>query len=128
MGYRLLADFVVLLHGAFVLFAVLGGVLVLRRRRWAWLHLPSFLWAGFIELSGGICPLTPLENRLRALGGEEACRGSFIDRTVMPLLYPNDLTREYQIILAGFVLILNAAIYVALWYRLQPRGKNGQCL
>jgi len=62
MAYRLLADLVLLIHGGFVLFAILGGFLVLHRLRWAWLHVPALLWAGFIELTGWICPLTPLEN------------------------------------------------------------------
>ena len=121
MAYRLLADLVVILHGGFVLFAVLGGFLVLRRRRWAWLHLPAFLWAGFIELTGGICPLTPLENRLRALGGEEVYRGEFVDRYVIPLLYPDELTQGHQILLGCVVLVLNAAIYAAVWHRARTR-------
>lgn len=121
MAYRLLADLVVIIHGGFVLFAVLGGLLVLRRRRWAWLHLPAFLWAGFIEFTGGICPLTPLENRLRALGGQEVYRGEFIDRYVMPLLYPDELTQGCQIFLGSVVLVLNAAIYAALWHRTRTR-------
>lgn len=74
MASILLADLVVIIHAAFVLIACLGGFLVFRWRWWAWFHVPAFLWAGFIEVSGGICPLTPLENRLRALGGGKAIR------------------------------------------------------
>jgi hypothetical protein len=122
MAYRLLADLAVIIHGGFVLFALLGGFLALRRRRWAWLHLPAVLWAGFIELTGGTCPLTPLENRLHTLGGEEVYRGAFIDRYVIPLLYPDDLTRGYQVLLGSFVLVLNAAIYAALWRRRAQTG------
>ncbi|MHB8769939.1 MAG: DUF2784 domain-containing protein [Syntrophales bacterium] len=125
MTYRLLADLVVIIHSGFVLFAVLGGFLVLWRVRWAWVHLPAFLWAAFIELSGGICPLTPLEDRLRLLGGQEVYGGDFIDRFVMPLLYPDGLTREYQLLLGGFVLLLNAAIYAVRWDRAR-RTKTGQ--
>ena len=121
MTYRLLADLVVLIHGGFVLFAVLGGLLVLKRPRWAWLHLPAFLWAGFIELAGGICPLTPLENWLRALGGQEVYQGEFIDRYVMPLLYPDALTKGCQVLLGSFVLVFNALIYALLWRRTRPR-------
>jgi hypothetical protein len=123
MMYRLLADLVVIIHGGFVLFAVLGGLLVLRRRHFAWLHLPALLWAVFIELTGGICPLTPLENQLRIMGGQEGYRGEFIDRYVMPLLYPDGLTQGYQILLGSFLLALNAAIYAALWHR--TRTKTG---
>jgi hypothetical protein len=115
MAFRLLADGVVLIHGAFVLFAVLGGLLVLKRRRWVWLHLPAVLWAGFIELSGGICPLTPLENRLRDMGGEGGYGGDFIGRYLLPLLYPENLTREVQISLGIAVLLLNIAIYFRIW-------------
>jgi hypothetical protein len=69
MAYRFLADLLVALHLAFALFVVLGGVLVLWRRRLAFLHLPVAIWGVFIELSGWVCPLTPLEVRLRILGG-----------------------------------------------------------
>ena len=123
MAYPLLADLVVILHGVFVLFAVLGGVLIFRRRCWAWLHVPAFLWAAWIEFSGGICPLTPLENWLRARGGLTVYRGDFLDRYLMPLLYPNDLTRELQIGLGLFVLLLNAGIYAWFW-RGSRRGEK----
>jgi hypothetical protein len=115
MTYRLLADLVMILHGAFVLFVVLGGLLVLRKRHWAWLHVPAFLWAGWIEFSGGICPLTPLENWLRAQGGFTVYRGDFIDHILVLLLYPAELTREIQVLLGTLVLILNAAIYATAW-------------
>ncbi|MHB9098005.1 MAG: DUF2784 domain-containing protein, partial [Syntrophales bacterium] len=94
-----------------------------RWRRLAWFHVPAFLWAGFIELTGGICPLTPLENLPRALGGERAYRGAFIDRYLMPLLYPDELTQWYQILLGSLVLFLNAAIYAVL--RQRNRIKSG---
>ena len=115
MAAIVLADLVVILHCLFVFFAVLGGLLVFRRRRWAWFHIPAFLWAGFIELTGGICPLTPLENSLRTLGGAATYRGDFIDRYLFPLLYPEGLTREIQIALGVFVLLLNMGIYGVYW-------------
>jgi hypothetical protein len=117
-----LADLVVILHGVFVLIAVLGGLLIFRWRWWAWLHIPAFLWAGFIELTGGICPLTPLENWLRALGGEAVYRGGFIDRYLIPLLYPSDLTREIQIVLGIFVILFNMGIYGVCWHMLRKKG------
>ncbi len=125
MAYPLLADLVVICHVGFVLFAVLGGLFILRRRWWAWIHVPAFFWAGFIELTGGICPLTPLENRLRALGGEETYRGDFITHTLTPLLYPESLTREIQIALGLFVILLNVGLYAWFWRRLQQKMKNG---
>jgi hypothetical protein len=124
MAAMLLADLVVIFHGVFVLIAVLGGLLVLRWRWWAWFHVPAFLWAGFIELTGGICPLTPLENRLRALGGEAAYEGDFIGRHLIPLLYPSDLTREIQIALGIFVILFNLGVYAWCRYKLK-RDREG---
>ncbi len=125
MVYPLLADLVVICHVAFILFAVLGGLLLLRQRWWAWIHAPAFLWAGIIELTGGICPLTPLENRLRTLGGGETYRGGFMDYYLIPLLYPETLTREIQIVLGVFVILLNVGLYTCFWRRPQRRGKTG---
>ena len=117
MAFSLLAAAVVLIHGAFVLFAVLGGLLVLWRRRWAWLHLPALLWAAFIELTGGICPLTPLENRLRVLAGEAGYPGDFIGQYLLPLLYPEALTRNAQLLMGILLLVCNALIYALAWRR-----------
>lgn len=125
MVYPLLADLVVICHVVFVLFAVLGGLLLLRRRWWAWIHVPAFLWAGFIELTGGICPLTPLENQLRALGGGDTYRGDFTNHYLIPLLYPESLTREVQIVLGVFVILLNVGFYAWFWRRPQQREKPG---
>ena len=125
MAALLLADLVVILHGLFVLVAVLWGLLVFRWRRCAWFHVPAFLWAGFIELTGGICQLTPLENSLRSLGGAAAYRGDFVDRYLVPLLYPSGLTREIQIALGIFVVLFNAVIYGAYLYRLRQAKYTG---
>lgn len=126
MGYLLLADLVLILHGVFVLFVVLGGGLLIRRPRWGWIHGPSFLWAGFIELTGGICPLTPLENWLRTLGGKEPFQGDFIERSLTALLYPDALSREMQMILGILVLVLNAGLYFYLWSCSRPARKKGK--
>ena len=126
MGYRLLADLVVVVHGGFVLFAVLGGFLVLWRSRWLWVHLPAVLWATYVELSGGVCPLTPLEDLLRALAGQEAHGGDFVGRYLTPLLYPKALTRGRQILLGSLVLILNGAVYLAAWRRKRGRFVHRQ--
>ena len=108
---QLLADLVVLLHLAFVLFVVFGGLLVLRRRRIAWLHVPAFVWGAAIEFGGWICPLTPLENRLREMSGAGGYSGGFVERYLVPVLYPGELTREIQIALGIAVLLINLAIY-----------------
>lgn len=121
MFYRLLADLVVFLHFGFVLFAVFGGLFVIKWTRIAWIHLPSAIWAVLIECMGWICPLTPLEIWLRELGGELGYRTGFIEHYILPLLYPAHLTRRLQIILGLGVLSINALIYGYLLYR---RKKN----
>ncbi|HBL28961.1 MAG TPA: DUF2784 domain-containing protein [Acidobacteria bacterium] len=117
MLYRLLADAVVLVHFAFVLFVVLGGLLALRWRRAAWFHLPAVVWGSGIEFAAGICPLTPLENHWRRLGGEAGYRGGFVEHYVLPALYPEGLTGEVQLALGTFVLLLNLVVYAIVWRR-----------
>ena len=117
MPYGLLADAVLLAHAAFIALVVLGGLLVLRWPRLAWVHLPVVAWGAGIEFAGGICPLTPLENQLRALAHEQGYAGGFVEHYVFGLLYPEGLTREVQIVLGLGVLALNGAVYAWLWYR-----------
>jgi hypothetical protein len=117
MTYRLLADLVVVLHFAFVLFVVLGGLLVLRWRRLMWLHLPAAIWGALIEFAGWVCPLTPLENWLRHRGGEAGYTGGFVERYIVSVLYPEGLTREHQIILGLLVLVINLLIYWRVFTR-----------
>jgi hypothetical protein len=121
MAYRLLAELVVLVHFGFVLFVVLGGVLVLRWPRLAWFHVPAAVWGGLIELTGVICPLTPLEKWLRMAGGLAAYEGGFIAHYILPVLYPAGLTRGIQIALGVAVTALNLAVYATL-VRRRRRG------
>ena len=127
----LLADLVLLLHLAFVLFVVFGGLLVLRRRRIAWLHVPAFVWAAAIEFGGWICPLTPLENRLREQSGAGGYAGGFVERYLVPVLYPGELTREIQIGQGLAVLFINLAIYGFLLRRqkscAEDKGQGPDC-
>jgi hypothetical protein len=111
MLYRLLADVVLLLHLAFVLFALLGGLLVLRYRSVLWLHLPALGWAGIVEWADWICPLTPLENALRRLGGEAGYAGDFIEHLVSMILYPQNLTLDLRYALGLLLLMVNAVVY-----------------
>ena len=111
MAYRLMADITVGVHLLFVLFVVAGGLLVLRWPRVAWLHLPAAAWGAGIEFAGGVCPLTPLENWLRARGGGAVYASSFVERYLLPILYPEALTRDVQLVLGGLVLAINVAIY-----------------
>jgi hypothetical protein len=111
LTYRALADLILALHLGFVLFVVLGGLLVLRWPRAAWLHLPAAIWGVLIEFTGWICPLTPLENSLRTRGGEAGYSGGFIEHYIQPLLYPAGLTRQTQVVLGSVVLLLNLSAY-----------------
>lgn len=111
MIYAYLADAVLLLHLAFILFVVLGGFLVWRFPRLAWLHLPAAAWGAIVEIAGGVCPLTPLENALRRLGGEAGYAGGFVEHYLIPMIYPQALTRELQIALGVGVVVINLAAY-----------------
>jgi hypothetical protein len=121
VAYRVLADAVVLLHAAFVVFVVLGGLLALRWPRAAWIHLPVVAWGAGIEFLGGFCPLTPLENRWRRLAGEDGYPGGFVEHYVIGALYPDGLTRTTQLALGVVVVIVNAAVYAAVWHRYRRR-------
>ena len=122
--YGLLADLTVVAHAGFVLFVVLGGALVWRRPRVAWLHLPAVVWAVGIEWAGGICPLTDLEHWLRAASGVPVAEGDFIDRFVLWWLYPDGLTRTHQLLLGSALLVLNLGVY-ARWARQMRRTRRG---
>ena len=115
--YRVLADALVVVHLMFVLFALLGGLLVLKWKKIIWWHVPAGLWAMWIEWQGWICPLTPLENWLRRQAGDEGYRQGFIDHYLVPVLYPIDLTREWQLVFGAMVLMLNLMIYSWVWHR-----------
>jgi Protein of Unknown function (DUF2784) len=117
MPYGVLADLVLVVHLGFVLFVALGGLLVLRWPRLAWIHLPAAAWGALIEFTGGICPLTPLENRLRVLAGEAGYAGGFVEHYVTAVLYPDGLTRCAQVVLGVLVLLVNAVIYRRLLRR-----------
>ena len=119
MIYRVLADLVVVTHLAFVAFVILGGLMALRWPRVAWIHLPAAGWGALVELAGWICPLTPLENHLRRLGGQTGYGGGFVEHYLIPVLYPVGLTREIQVGLGIFVIALNLAVYGIVWRRRQ---------
>ena len=119
--YALLATLVVLLHFAFILFVILGGLLALRWRQAPWLHLPALFWGGFVEVTGRVCPLTPLENQLRRAAGGGDYAGGFIEQYLIPIMYPPGLTSQVQWALAGGLIVVNLSIY-ALVLRRRRRG------
>jgi len=119
----MLADAVLVLHLAFILFVVLGGMLVLKWPKAAFLHLPAAAWGALVEFCGWYCPLTPLEIRLRYDAYESGYSGGFIEHYLLPLIYPEGLTRETQLILGVLVVAVNIAVYFFALLRL--RGKSG---
>lgn len=121
MIFRLIADAVVAIHAAFVVFVVTGALLTLRWPRVAWIHIPAAVWGTLIELAGWICPLTPLENHLRVQSGEHGYQTSFVEHYVIPLLYPGTLTRGMQIGLGLAVVALNVGIYAFVLRRHRKR-------
>lgn len=121
MSYRLMADIVVLLHFTFILFVLMGGILSIWWRKIVWIHIPAAGWGVLIEFAGWICPLTPLENRLRAKGGEAGYPGGFVEKYILPVIYPTELTREIQIILGILVITVNLVIYWKVFFKYSTR-------
>jgi len=124
MAFRLAADGVLLLHLAFIVFALLGAALGVRWPRILLLHLPAAAWGFFVELSGRVCPLTTLENHLRLRAGQSGYTESFIEHYLLGLIYPAGLTRDVQLALAGVVVVVNLAIYGWLVFRWRQRRQR----
>lgn len=120
----LLADVVLVTHLAFVLFVLFGALLVLKWPQILWVHLPAILWGTFVECSGWICPLTPLENWLREQGGGMSYEGDFVGRYLLALLYPDQLTRTRQLVLGIVVITVNLAIYGWIWKQGRLRSRT----
>lgn len=120
MRYALAADLLVLLHFAFIVFVLLGGLLVLRWWRVAFLHLPAAAWGALLEFNGWLCPLTPWEQQLRRAAGEDGYSGSFIAHYLLPVIYPAGLTPAVQITLGVIVVLVNGVIYGWLLWRKRP--------
>ena len=121
MAYRFAADAVLLLHAAFILFVMLGGLLAWRWPRMAWIHLPAAIWGAFIELAGGACPLTGLENALLAEAGLAGYGTGFIEHYLLGAIYPAELTKTIQAALGAFVIVVNLAIYTVAVRRFRRR-------
>ena len=125
MMYPLLAQLTLILHLAFVAFVLFGGLLALKWRWIAWLHLPAATWGAIVECTGWVCPLTPLEYWLRAQAGEASSPADSLVQYLLPALYPSGLTREIQVLLGLLVIAVNLAIYGWLWHYTHANKKRG---
>lgn len=117
MGWRLAADALVVIHLGFILFVLLGGLLLLRWPRLLWLHLPAVAWGATVEFFHLLCPLTPWENQLRRAAGDAGYEGGFIEHYLIPLIYPAGLTPQIQLWLGGVVVLINVMVYACLLKR-----------
>lgn len=117
MLWHLLANLVVVVHGLFIVFIVLGGFLTWRWRALAWAHVPLAVWGVLIEYQGWVCPLTPLENYFRAKAGLAGYSGGFVEHYLLPVIYPDGLTPRVQFALGTLVLVVNLAAYAGFVYR-----------
>lgn len=122
MPDRLVADLLLFVHGLFILFVLFGGLLGLQRRSWLILHLPAGIWGVWVEWSGRICPLTPLENRFRLRAGEQGYRGGFVEHYLLPVIYPDWLDRDWQWLLGGLALLINLVIYAVVFARTRHKA------
>ncbi len=123
MFYRIAADLVLALHLGLIAFVVLVGLLILRYRWVAYVHVPAAVWGAFIEITGRICPLTVWENSFRQSAGESGYADSFVEHYLLPVISPAGLTRSIQFWIAGCVIVVNVVIYAWLLYRWQ-RGRT----
>ena len=125
MTYLLLADAMVILHSAFIVFVVLGALTAYCWPKMVWAHIPCALWGAWIEITGGICPLTPFEVRFRRMGGTDGYAGGFIEHYLVPIIYPAGLTRADQLLLGGLVVAVNLSAYgFLLWRRRSGRPSD----
>ena len=120
-AYLWLANLIIVFHFLFIVFVLLGGLLLLRWPRLIYVHLPAIAWGFLVELNGWICPLTPWENHFRQLAGKLVYEGDFIGEYLIPLIYPLKLTREMQYLFAAVVMLINVTLYLILWRRYRRR-------
>jgi hypothetical protein len=121
MLYLAAADLVFVVHVVFILFVILGGIVAMAFPRVAYLHVPALIWGSLVELRGWVCPLTPLEDELRRMGGAFGYADPFIEHYILPLVYPSGLTREIQCGLGLGVIVINLVVYWITWNRWRVR-------
>lgn len=112
--FALLVDILLVVHAGFIVFVVLGGLLLFRWPQLIWLHLPAAAWGAAVELGRWTCPLTLLENHVRTLAGLRPYEGGFIAHHLQALIYPPGLTPMWQLLLGTGVIAVNVLVYRAL--------------
>ena len=122
---RLAANLVLLLHFAFVALAVFGGFGILINPRWAWVHVPIVVWSSVVNVAGWTCPLTPLENRLRAAADGTAYKGGFVQHYIGPLVYPQGMPRRFELTAGIAVVLWNAVLYACIYLWFARAGSSG---
>jgi hypothetical protein len=119
MLYRILADLFLVLHLLFILFAIFGGLLVLRKTWVIFIHIPCVIWASIVNLASWICPLTPWEVRSRIAAGQAGYEGGFIENYIEPLVYIQGMTRTVEITLGAAVVLWNIVVYFVIILKLK---------
>jgi hypothetical protein len=123
---RLLADALVLVHLAYIVFVIAGAVLVRYHPKLLWVHLLAVAWGAYVALAHRVCPLTPLEVSLRVRAGQVGYSGGFVEHYLIPVIYPRALTPGIQLAEGILVLAANLALYVWVWrVRLAERCDGG---
>jgi len=121
---RLIADALLVAHLIFILTVTLGGLLLLRWPRAAWIQVPVAIWGIAISVGQWTCPLTPLENHFRRLGGEAGYSGSFIDHYLLPVIYPPGLGPRAGLVIAAVVAAVNGVCWTVAWRRARAAGSE----
>ena len=121
MIFRIIASILVLIHGLFILYVLFGAFLNFKWPKMIWIHLPMVIWGALVEYMHWICPLTPLENYFRQKARTGVYEGDFIDQYIIPLIYPENLTPQFQVVFGSLVIVLNLIVYGFFWYHIRRK-------
>lgn len=115
MIFLLLADALVVVHLGYIVFVVVGALVVRHHPRMLPVHLAAVAWGAYVALAHRVCPLTPLEVALRVRAGQVGYSGGFVAHYLIPLIYPKALTPNILLAEGIFVIAVNLALYVWVW-------------
>jgi hypothetical protein len=124
--YGFMADLVLIVHLAFILFVIAGGLLVWWRPRLIIPHLAAVIWGLAIEFIPSLfCPLTPLEQMLLGKAGEKGYEGGFVNHYLIPLIYP-DAPPSFFVAVGFFVVAINGIMYMFVIRRMKEKRSTGK--